>query len=60
MFVVDSANPPVPLGESPSSAIKKIEGLAIQPVNRPLNSAMGQVYTAVAQVRRGRCVWFTC
>ena len=35
---------------SPAAALKRIESLTIRPVNRPLNSAMGQVY------RRGRRV----
>ena len=52
VFVVDSADPPVPHGSAPAAALKRIETLAIRPVNRPLNSAMGQVYTAVAECDR--------
>lgn len=52
VFVVDTAEPPVPVGLAPSAAIKRIESLAIRPVNRPLNSAMGQVYAAVAECDR--------
>ncbi len=52
VFVVDSADPPVPAGSTPAAALKRIESLTIRPVNRPLNSAMGQVYTAVAECDR--------
>jgi hypothetical protein len=47
VFVVDSAVPGVPVGLPPSAAQKIVDGLAIHPVNRPLNAAMGQVYAAV-------------
>ena len=52
VFVVDSAEPGVPIGLSPAAALKRIEGLAIRAVNRPLNAAMGQVYAAVAECDR--------
>ena len=52
VFVVDSGEPGVPIGLSPSAALKRIEGLNIRVVNRPLNAAMGQVYPAVAECDR--------
>ena len=52
VFVVDSAEPGVPIGLPPSAALKRIEGLTIRAVNRPLNAAMGQVYAAVAECDR--------
>ena len=52
VFVVDSGEPGVPIGLSPSAALKRIEGLNIRLVNRPLNAAMGQVYPAVAECDR--------
>jgi hypothetical protein len=52
VYVVDSGEPGVPIGLSPSAALKRIEGLAIRTVNRPLNAAMGQVYPAVAECDR--------
>jgi hypothetical protein len=52
VFVVDSGVPGVPIGLSPSAALKQIEGLNIRLVNRPLNAAMGQVYPAVAECDR--------
>jgi hypothetical protein len=54
VFVVDSAEPPVPVGRSPSQALKRIDELTIRPINRPLNAAMGQVYPAVADCDRPR------
>jgi Aerotolerance regulator N-terminal len=54
VFVVDSAEPPVPVGRSPSQALKRIDELTIRPINRPLNAAMGQVYPAVAECDRPR------
>ena len=39
-------------GWSPAAALKRIDGLAIRAVNRPLNAAMGQVYPAVAECER--------
>jgi hypothetical protein len=52
VFVVDSALPGVPVGLPPSAALKSVDALAIHPVNRPLNAAMGQAYTAVAECDR--------
>ena len=52
VFVVDSGEPGVPIGLSPAAALKRIEGLTIRVVNRPLNAAMGQVYPAVAECER--------
>ncbi len=52
VFVVDSSQPGVPVGLSPAAARKRIADIAIRPVNRPLNSAMGQVYPAVADCDR--------
>jgi hypothetical protein len=52
VFVVDSGEPGVPIGLSPAAALKRIEGLAIRVVNRPLNAAMGQVYPVVAECER--------
>jgi hypothetical protein len=52
VFVVDSGEPGVPIGLSPSAALKRIEGLNIRSVNRPLNAAMGQVYPVVAECDR--------
>ena len=46
------AMPGVPIGLSPSAALKQIESLTIRAVNRPLNAAMGQVYPAVAECER--------
>jgi hypothetical protein len=54
VFVVDSAEPPVPAGRSPAQALKRIDELTIRPINRPLNAAMGQVYPAVADCDRPR------
>jgi len=52
VFVVDSAEPGSPIGLPPSAALKRIDGLTIRRVNRPLNAAMGQVYPAVAECDR--------
>jgi hypothetical protein len=52
VFVVDSAEQGLPIGLSPAAARKRIDGLTIRPVNRPLNAAMGQVYPAVADCDR--------
>src|SRR5271163_4366190 len=52
VFVVDSSLPGVPVGLPPSAALKMIHELKTHPVNRPLNSAMGQVYAAVADCDR--------
>jgi len=55
VFVVDSAEPGSP-GLPPSAALKRIEGLTIRGVNRPLNTAMGQVYAAVVECDRPKRV----
>ena len=54
VFVVDSSQPGVPVGLSPSAARKRIADLTIHPLNRSLNTAMGQVYGAVADCDRPR------
>jgi hypothetical protein len=54
VFVVDSFEPGVPPPLSPAAARKRIDGLTIHPANRPLNAAMGQVYTAIADSDRPR------
>jgi hypothetical protein len=48
VFVIDSAEPGTPAAMSPAAARKRIEALALRPVNRRLNAAMGQAYNAVA------------
>jgi hypothetical protein len=52
VFVIDSAEPGATIGLSPAAALKTIDGLTIRRVNRPLNTAMGQVYAAVAECDR--------
>src|SRR5262245_27659945 len=52
VFIIDSADAVLPMGLSPSAALKRIDELAIHAVNRPLNAAMGQVYAAVADCDR--------
>jgi hypothetical protein len=52
VFIVDSAEPGATIGLSPAAALKTIDSLAIRRVNRPLNTAMGQVYAAVAECDR--------
>ena len=52
VFVVDSSVPGPPPGLPPAAALKVIDALTVHPVNRPLNSAMGQVYPAVAECDR--------
>jgi len=54
VFVVDSSQPGVPFGLPPASARKRVDELAVHPVNRPLNAAMGQAYAAVAECDRQR------
>src|SRR4051794_24306592 len=54
VFVVDSAEPGVPVKLSPAAAQKRIEGLALRAANRPLNDALGQAYTAIAEVDQPR------
>jgi hypothetical protein len=52
VFVVDSGVPGIPSGQPPAAALKVIDALTFRAVNRPLNSAMGQVYAAVAECDR--------
>jgi hypothetical protein len=52
--VVDSHEPLKPTGVSPATARKLVDERTIHPVNRPLNSVMGQVYSAVAECDRPR------
>ena len=54
VFVVDSAEPGVPVALSPAAARKRIDGLAIRAANRPLNAAVGQAYEGVAGSDRPR------
>ncbi|HMB07657.1 MAG TPA: BatA domain-containing protein [Isosphaeraceae bacterium] len=48
VFVIDSAEPGVPVPLSPAAARARIEGLALRAAGRPLNAAVGQAYAAVA------------
>ena len=50
VFIIDGSDPSQPIAQSPAAARKKIEGLAIHAVNRPLNAAMGAAYSAVAEI----------
>jgi hypothetical protein len=51
VYVIDSAVPGVqPL--SPASARKRIEGLTLSTIARPLNAAVGQAYAAIADADR--------
>jgi hypothetical protein len=54
VFVVDSAEPGVPVSLSPAAARKRIEGLALRASSRPLNAAVGQAYAAVAECDKPR------
>ncbi|MGE3817898.1 MAG: BatA domain-containing protein [Isosphaeraceae bacterium] len=54
IFVIDSAEPGVPPGLSPSAALKRIQGLALRPTTRPLNVAVGQAFSAVAEIDKPR------
>jgi hypothetical protein len=54
VFVVDSAEPGVPIGLSPAAARKRIEGLTLRATSYPLNTALGLVYSAVADSERPR------
>jgi len=55
VFVVDSAEPGVPVPLSPAAARKRIEGLALRAAQpRSLNAAVGQAYAAVADSDRPR------
>ena len=52
VFVVDSSEPGVPPALSPAAARKRIDALTLRPASRPLNVAVGQAYTAVAEAER--------
>jgi Aerotolerance regulator N-terminal len=52
VYVIDSAEPGVPPALSPASARKRIEGLTLRTIARPLNAAVGQAYAAIADVDR--------
>lgn len=54
VFVVDSSDPAPPVPLSLSAARKRVEALALRPVNRKLNGPMGQAYTAVLGSERPR------
>ncbi|WP_165223720.1 BatA domain-containing protein [Aquisphaera insulae] len=54
IFPVNSAEPGVPVGLSPAAARKWIDNLAIRPVNRTLNAAVGRTYPVVAECDRPR------
>src|SRR4051812_8714564 len=54
VFVVDSAEPGVPVPLSPTAARKRLAALVVRPANRPLNAALGQAYGAVAACDRPR------
>src|SRR5208282_564371 len=51
---VKTADPVAPYGLTPAAARQWIDNLTIRPVNRPLNSAMGQVYPKVVECDRPR------
>lgn len=50
IFVLDSAEPIAPAALSPAGALKRLDGLAIHAVNRPLNAAVQQANKAVADL----------
>ena len=54
VFPVNSADPVAPYGLTPAAARQWIDNLTIRPVNRLLNSAMGQVYPKVVECDRPR------
>jgi len=54
VFPVNSADPVAGNGLTPAAARKWIDNLTIHAVNRPLNSAMGQVYPKVVECDRPR------
>ncbi len=54
VFVIDSADPGVPVSLSPAAARKRIQGLALRASNRPLNAAVGQAYAAIADCDKPR------
>lgn len=47
VFVVDSGEPASPPPLSPMAALKRIEGLKLQPSSRTLNEAVSQAYAAI-------------
>lgn len=54
VFVIDSAEPGAPPPLSPAAARKRVDGIVLRPANRPLNLAVGQAYTSVADCDRPR------
>ncbi len=54
VFVIDSADPGVPMSLSPAAARKSVETRTLRPVNRKLNAAMGQAFAAVLGSDRPR------
>lgn len=54
IYVVDSAEPAAPPPLSPGAARKRIEALTLRTINRPLNIAVGQAYSGVAESERPR------
>ncbi len=47
VFVIDSADPGVPVALSPAGARKQLNALNLRPANRQLNTSVGLGYTAV-------------
>ena len=47
VFIIDSSEPGQPLAQSPGQAAKRLDSLAIHPVNRPINASIGGAYAAV-------------
>lgn len=54
VYVVDSAEPTVPVPLSPANAYKRIDALTLHAVNRPLNTAVGLAYKAVVGAEQPR------
>ncbi len=54
IYLIDSADPGVPAAVSPSAARSRIASLAVRPITRPLNVAVGRAYEAIAQSDRPR------
>lgn len=54
VFVIDSSDPIAPPALSPSAARKRLGGLTTRALNRPLNSAVGRAYKAVAGMEQPR------
>ena len=50
VFIIDSSDPAQPIAQTPGAARKKLAGLSLHAVNRPLNASMGAAYAAVAGV----------